>query len=259
MDFLNDYTYNQWMAFLLIMLRTGALFITLPFFSSNNIPAMVKVGLTLCISFMLQPLVGISQDSYPTEIIGFALLAAGEMMIGAIMGLVVRMLIASVQILGQFAGFQMGFAVANVIDPSGGEQVSVLAQFCYLMAFLTLLIVDGHMLLIGALKDSFTLVPPGSFTISSLLFETMMTHAKEMFALALKMGAPLIGVLLFTQVAMGIVAKTVPQMNILIVGFPVTISVGMIFLALIMGTMIPILTGRFQGLGEMMRQLLRGM
>ncbi|MDR1396157.1 MAG: flagellar biosynthetic protein FliR [Desulfarculales bacterium] len=259
MELISDYTFNQWAIFLLILLRTGALFITIPFFSSSNIPAMVKIGLCLALSFMLQPLLDISADAYPREIIGFSLLAAGELMIGVIMGLCVRILIASVQIMGQLAGFQMGFAVANVIDPIGGEQVSILAQFCYLMAFLLFLILDGHMLIIGALKESFVYVPPGTFGISSSLFETVMEQAGSMFTLALRIGAPLIGALLFTQVAMGVVAKTVPQMNILIVGFPVTISVGMIFLALIMATMVSILSGRFLGLGELMRQLLRGM
>jgi flagellar biosynthetic protein FliR len=259
MDLLSDYTFDQWAVFLLILLRTSSLFVTMPFFSSNNIPAMVKIGLSLALSIMLQPLLDLDAGAYPREITGFALLAAGELMIGAIMGLCVRMLMTSVQIMGQLAGFQMGFAVANVIDPIGGDQASILAQFCYLMAFLLFLALDGQVIIINALKDSFAYVPPGTFSISSGLFETMMRLAGAMFSLALQIGAPLIGALLFTQVAMGIVAKTVPQMNILIVGFPVTISVGMIFLSLIMAIMVSILSGRFSGLTELLQQVMRGM
>ncbi len=259
MDFLTDYTYNQWAAFLLILLRTSALFITMPFFSSNNIPALVKAGLCLALTFVLQPVLHLSADSYPTDIIGFALLAVGELMIGLIMSMILRMLFAAIQIMGQLVGFQMGFAVANVIDPMGGEQVSVLAQFCYLLAMLLFFTLDGHLLILAALKDSFTLVPPGTFSISQNLFTTVMAHASSMFALSVKMGAPVIGALLFTQVSMGVIAKTVPQMNILIVGFPITISVGLIFLGLALGTMAPLLIENFQGLQAMMQHLLRGM
>ena len=259
MDFLGDNTYNQWAAFLLILLRTGALFITMPFFSSNNIPVMVKAGLCLAFSFMLQPVLGISADNYPTEILGFALLATGELMIGAIMGLTVRMLFAAIQIMGQLVGFQMGLAMANVLDPMGGDQISVLGQFCYLTAMLLFFNLDGHLLLIAALKDSFFMVPPGTFSLSQDLATTVMRHAGNMFTTAMLMGAPVIGALLFTQVSMGVIAKTVPQMNILIVGFPFTISVGLIFLGLALGTMAPLLGDTFQGLQVMMQRLLRGM
>lgn len=259
MDFLNAYTYNQWIAFLLIFLRTASLFITMPFFSSNNIPNLVKVGLSLAISFCLQPVLGISTDAYPTELIGLALLALGELMIGAIMGLILRMLLGAIQIMGQLIGFQMGFAVANVIDPMGGGQVSVLAQFCYLLAFLLFFSLNGHLLIIAALKDSFFMVPPGTFGLSQDLFNSIMGHAAEMFSLSVKMGAPVIGALLFTQVSMGVIAKTVPQMNILIVGFPFTISVGLIFLALAISTMMPLLSDAFLNLQVMQQKLLRGM
>jgi flagellar biosynthetic protein FliR len=258
-EILSNYTYNQWAAFLLIMLRTGALFTVMPFFSSNNIPVMVKAGLTLALSFMLQPALGITAHNYPTDIIGFALLASGELMIGAIMGLIVRMLMVTVQIMGQLVGFQMGFAVANVIDPMGGEQISVLSQFCYLLALLLLFNTNAHLLIISSFRDSFLLVPPGTFSISQDLFTTVMLHAGNMFALALKMGAPVIGALLFTQVAMGVIAKTVPQMNILIVGMPLTISVGFLFLALSIGTLVPIMVDVYQGIQSMMQNLLRGM
>lgn len=259
MDFLSDYTYNQWAAFLLILLRTGALFTTMPFFSSNNIPTLVKAGMCLAFTFLLHPVLDISTDNYPTDTLGFALLATGELMIGAIMGLMLRMLFASIQIMGQLIGFQMGFAVANVIDPMGGDQVSVLAQFCYLLAMLLFFNMDGHLLVIGALRDSFHMVPPGTFSLSQDLFASIMLHASEMFSLAVKMGAPIIGALLFTQVSMGVIAKTVPQMNILIVGFPITISVGLIFLGLAMGTMASLLADNFQGLQFMLQKIMRGM
>jgi flagellar biosynthetic protein FliR len=184
---------------------------------------------------------------------------AGEMMIGFILALSLRLIMTAAQVMGQLVGFQMGFAVANVVDPMSGAQVSVLAQFAYLVTVLVFLGVGGHLALIRALADSFTLVPPGGFGLSQNLLTRMMDLTAMMFSLAVRIGAPLIGALLFTQVTMGILAKTVPQMNILMVGFPLTISVGLIFLSLTLGLMVPIMENIFGNLRPIFNGLLRAM
>jgi len=203
--------------------------------------------------------VELDASQIPRDLWSFALLGVGEVLIGTILGLAVHILLTSVQIMGQLAGFQMGFAVANVIDPIGGEQISVLAQFSYLMALLVFFAVGGHHWFIKALADSFALVPPGQFGMSASLYKQMMKLAGDMFALAVRLGAPVIGALLFTQVILGILAKTVPQMNILIVGFPLTISVGLFFLAMTMTMMLPAMGNLFRNLGPVLAGLLKAM
>ena len=254
-----DFSLAQIAGFMLILLRTSALIATLPFFGSQNLPPMTQAGLALTFSLMLTPVVKLDPGLFPRTLPDFALLAAGEVMIGAILGLAVRLLLTSVQIMGQLAGFQMGFAVANVFDPLGGGQVSVVAQFCYLMGILVFLAVGAHLEFFRALADSFVMVPPGGFSLSRGLFEQVMKLTTEMFSLSIRIGGPVIGALLFVQVAMGVLAKTVPQMNILIVGFPLTITVGLIFLSVTLALLVPVLGRVFQGLGPMLNSLMKAM
>ena len=255
----DDFNLEQWVGFLLVLMRAGALLVSLPFLSSPSIPGLVKAGLALSLAILIAPAVKLPAELLPRDLPHLALMGVGEIFIGLILGLAVRLILTAVQIMGQLAGFQMGFAVANVFDPIGGEQVSVLAQFCYLMALLTFFAVGGHLNFFAALHDSFKAVPPGQWRLTRDLFDQVMTLSSLMFSLALKIGAPVIGALIFLQVAMGVLAKTVPQMNILVVGFPLTISVGLVFLSLTLTVLVPVLTRLFTGLGPLLNHLLRAM
>lgn len=254
-----DFSFAQWAAFLLVLLRAAALVATLPFLGSNNVPLMVKAGLSLSLAVLISPRLAMEQAQLPSTMAGFAVLAAGELMIGAILGLLVRLLITAVQIMGELASVQMGFSVANVIDPLGGGQVAVVAQLCYLTSLLVFLTVGGHLAFFQALADSYKVLPPGGISMHHGLYQQMMNMTAQMFLLAIKIGAPVTGALLFTQVAMGVVAKTVPQVNILVVGFPITISVGLVFLTLSMGIMVPLLARVFGDLAPLLDSVIKAM
>lgn len=254
-----DLSYYQWAAFVLILLRCSALIVSLPFFNSQNIPNLAKAGFVLSLAIVLNGVVPVDVERFPTTTWNFALMAAAEVIIGAIIGLSVNLLLTSVRIMGQLTGFQMGFAVANVIDPMSGGQISVLAQLSFLMAILVLFTVNGHHWFFKALADSFTMLPIGKVAMTKSLFDQIIHISGQMFSLAIQLGAPIIGALLFTQVSLGILAKTVPQMNILMVGFPITITVGLIFLSLTMLVMIPMLTKIFSNLGPVLAGLLKAM
>ena len=254
-----DLSLAQLAAFLLVLIRAAALIATLPFFGTTNVPDMVKGGLAMSLAILISPTVKISPQLLPHDMWQLSYLAVGELMIGAILGTIVRLLLTSVQIMGQLAGMQMGFAVANVFDPIGGGQVAVVAQFCYIMTLLAFLSVGGHLHFFRALADSFAVVPPGGFSLSRGLYEQLMNMIGQMFSLSLRLGAPVIGALLFTQVAMGVVAKTVPQMNILVVGFPVTITVGLLFLSLTLSVLVPHMAQVFRDLGPVLDSFLKAM
>lgn len=256
---LADFNPEQWVGFLLVLMRASALLATLPFLGSANIPGLVKAGLALSLAILISPAVKLPAELLPRDLPHLAYLGLGEVFIGLILGLSVRLLLTAVQIMGQLAGFQMGFAVANVFDPIGGEQVSVLAQFCYLMAMLVFFAVGGHLSFFAALHDSFKAVPPGHWRLTRDLYDQVMSLVTMMFTLSIKIGAPVIGALIFLQVVMGVLAKTVPQMNILVVGFPLTISVGLVFLSLTLTVLVPVLTRLFSGLGPLLNHLLRAM
>jgi flagellar biosynthetic protein FliR len=252
-------SFGQVAGFLLVLVRAGALLLTLPFFGSPQVPPLAKAGLALSVALVLSPVAPVPAEAIPRSTGDFLLVVAGEIVLGAILGLAVRMLMTSVQIMGQLIGFQMGFAVANVLDPVSGVQASVLAQFAFLITILVMFSINAHHYFFRALADSFTLVPVGQVNLGQDLFQQVMDAASRMFSLAVRLGAPVIAALLFTDVIMGILAKTVPQMNILMVGFPIKITVGMFFLSLTMTLIIPMLADIFEDIGPMLAGLMKAM
>jgi flagellar biosynthetic protein FliR len=140
---------------------------------------------------------------------------------------------AGIQLAGQIVGYQMGFAVANVIDPATSAQIPIIAQFYNLTAMLVFLSINAHHLFFSALVDSYKILPPLSMHINPQLVGMMMRLAANMFVVAIKVGAPLIAVMLMVTVAFGMVARTVPQVHIFIVAMPVKIIIGLVFILMV--------------------------
>jgi len=227
--------------FLLIFLRVTSMMMIIPVFESRNIPVIFKIGLSFAVSLILFPV--LEFDSFPvfTGLLPFALGVAGEIMIGVIIGLSVKLLFSGIQLAGQIAGIQMGFGMSRVLDPGMGTQVSSIGQILNLVALLIFLSINAHHFFLRAIADSFTIVPPLNFHFGNSLFQYLMILAGNMFVIAIKAGAPVMAALLLTSVAFGLVARTVPQMHIMIVAMPLKIAVGLFFL----GITLPYLTSYF--------------
>jgi flagellar biosynthetic protein FliR len=181
----------------------------------------------------------------------------GEVAIGVTIGLAVQMVFSGVQMAGQLVGFQMSFAIANVVDPAGEAQVPLLSQFSHVLAMLLFLATNAHHLLLRALTESFQLIPPLGFHYRQALVEEVMGLAGNMFVVTIKLGAPVIVVLLLTSVAMGLMARTVPQMHVFIVAMPLKIAIGFIFLGLAMPYMSAFLGQLFAANGTSIMTLLK--
>jgi len=149
---------------------------------------------------------------------------------------------------GQIVDIQMGLGMVNIIDPITSTQISVMGQYYYLIATLVFLSVDGHHLLLRALADSFTLVPLGQAHFTAALGTKMMAMFSQIFFIAFRVGAPVIGALFITNMALGVVARTVPQMNVFIVGMPLNLAVGFMITALSMSFFVFVLQGLFKGM-----------
>jgi flagellar biosynthesis protein FliR len=245
-------------AFILILLRVSAIIVTIPVLSETGIPVQIKAGLSLLISLIIFPLVlpKIPQPAnYHVLILMYRM--AGEVMIGVIIGYAARFVFAGIQIAGDMIGFQMGLSVANVIDPMTSEQVSTITELQYLIAMLVFLTVDAHHIFFSAIVQSYSVLNPLTFHFSGQLMQAIFDFSQEMFVVAVKLGAPLMAVMLFTNVGLGIIARTVPQMNIFIVGFPLQISVGLIFLGLTAPLFVKMTQGFFAGLETKIGLLLR--
>lgn len=220
-------------SFILVLVRVSAIIVVIPVISEKNVPVMIKAGLAVIVSVVIFPLVaGTVPSTKNYHLFHLITLIAGEVLIGLTIGFTARLLFAAIQIAGDIIGFQMGFAVANVIDPMSEQSVSIITQLKYLIAMLLFITVNAHHLFFLAIIQSYQFVAPLSFHFSPNLMQFIFITSKEMFVIGLKIAAPLMAVMIFTNVALGVVARTVPQMNIFIVGFPLQISMGLIFIGL---------------------------
>lgn len=220
----------QLQLFFLIFLRVGSILMSIPVFDSKSIPLFFKIALAFATSIILFPMLRVDPVPMATSVFSLAVGAAGEILLGLIIGFSVKLIFAGIQLAGQLAGYQMGLALANVIDPSTSEQVPLLAQFNNLFGLLIFISINAHYLFIRALTHSFEMVPPFNVNFSSALMEHLIKMSGNMFVIGIQVGAPVIAALLITSVAFGLIARTVPQMNVFIVAMPLKIGVGLLFL-----------------------------
>lgn len=247
----------QLQIFLLIFMRVGAILMTMPIFKSQSIPVLFKAGLALAVSVVLFPI--LKSENFPV-FNGLAPLAIGmigEILLGIVIGLAVNMIFVGLQLAGQLAGYQMGLALARVMDPFAGQQVPLLAQFYYMFALLIFLTVNAHHWFLRVLVDSYQLVPPFGFHLSGSLLDQLVSLAGNMFVIAIKIGAPVIAAMLLTSIAFGLVARTVPQMNVFIVAMPLKIGVGLFFIGISLPYLASFLKTLFNQLGGTIMLLLK--
>lgn len=250
--------HTEFITFVLILVRVSMIFALAPIFGSEIVPGQVKILLMLVTALLLTSVLRISASTFPEDIWDYVPLVLRELMIGLALGLMVRLVFEAVSFAGQFIGFMMGFAIANVIDPQSGGQNSVIAQFLYIMALIIFLTINGHHIIISALVESFQLAPPGDWHTPGLVMNEMVVAMGRMFVIAVKIGAPVLAVLFCAKVAMGIVAKTVPQMNVLFVGMPLYIIVGLAVMGASLSLMAPILSRAIFQADQSLGILLRG-
>ncbi len=227
--------------FLLLLVRIGGMLFMMPAFSAKTIPVQVKAAASLILALMFTPMAPFGPEAIPTEPIEYAILAVTETFIGMTLALIIKLMFTGLQMAGQLIGFQMGFAVANVVDPQTGAQSVIVSQFAYLIALMLFLAADGHHVVLKALYDSFFILSPGTLYFPDSLGDIILTASREMFVLAVKLMAPVMAILLFSQVALGILAKTVPQINLLIVSFGLNIGLGLFFMGLTLQAFWPVL------------------
>jgi len=249
-------TVEQFQTFFWILLRISIVLFFLPMFGARGLPTMWKVALSMVMAGVFS--LAHSSPPPPTSNLTYFVLALGsELLLGIVLALGVRFLFASVQLAGQFLGFQMRFNMASVMDPQTGGRSSVMAQFLYLFMVLIFFSVDGHHIFIRALSYSFEVIPPGSFELSASIVGGLVKVSNQMFVLALKLAAPVMIGLFLSNLCLGIVARTVPQVNILMVGFPLNIGLGMILLGLTMSSLAPFFVSIVKSMGQVLMMILQ--
>jgi len=242
--------------FLLVFARMLAFLITLPLFSYRTIPVPFKVGFSFFLAWVMfytvDPAV-INVD----EMYLFLLLK--EALVGLLIGLIAFIILSAVQVAGGFIDFQMGFAIANVVDPQTGAQSPLTGQYFYIFALLFLLSVNGHHLLIDGIFNSYQFIPIDAFIPfhDGSIVDFVIEVFNYMFLIAFQMAIPIVGCLFLVDVALGMIARTVPQVNVFVVGLPLKILVSFVVILLFLSLYIVLVEGLFQTMFQTMRGLMQ--
>ncbi len=233
MPILNVIDPIEFRTYMLVLIRISILFFMFPVFSSNVFPNRLKMGFALVAALLFYSVVEIDLSRFPLSVGATGLLILAEALIGLTLGLCLRMFFASVQLAGQIIGFQMGFAMINVVDPQTGANVSIMDQLGYWVCVVIFLLLNGHHIMFLAVIDSFELVPIGFFMMQKVMMIKVLELGSQLFLLAIKIGAPVIASLAFVSVGFGLMAKFSPQMNVMIVAFPLKIMAGLLLFGLV--------------------------
>ncbi len=218
-------------AFMMVLFRLTGIFVFAPMFGSSLIPVRVKVLFALTLSFCIYPLIP-PQAALPLSMLSLAPAIASELAIGAIIGFGASLPLSAMQLGGTMMGLQLGMGLAQVYNPDFNEETEVISQLLMTTALTIFIILDGHHVLLGTLIDSFKSVPLGGYKPDGQVLSIMLGLLTAMLELGIRVAAPLLCLVFLESVAMGFVAKTVPQLNILTIGFPLRIIIGMmIFIA----------------------------
>ena len=243
--------------FVLIATRLSAMMAVAPVFSSRSIPVRVKAGLVILISWISLPLVAEQGGTVPDGLVALAVLIMKEAIIGVAFGLVAQFLFAAVQTAGAFIDVTAGFAISQTLDPTSNANISILGRWYNLIAISSFLALGGHQLLIAGVVRSFTLAPPLSDPDLGAVVAGVLERADDIMLVVVQIGAPIIGALLVTDVTLGVISRSVPQMNIFIVGLPLKIIVALAGSAILLPAFITLtnsLAGQmFSDMSDIMR------
>jgi flagellar biosynthetic protein FliR len=208
-------------------IRALALMTSLPVFSQRTVPMRVKVALALFIAFAAQASLP-EMPSVPLDSPLAFMLVIQQVLIGISLGFAVRLVFAAVELGGELIGLQMGLNFAGFFDPATASQGTASGKFFGTMVAFLFVIINGHLALIAALVRSFVAFPVGPEPFAFLRAAQPHVWGSEIFMLGLWIALPLVGMLLFVNLVLGVISRVAPQINVFAVGFPITLSVGLL-------------------------------
>lgn len=212
-------------------LRISALLLVAPVFAARSVTVRVRILLAVLLAALLAPLLPVAGT--PDVLSGPGLLLAlREVAIGLSMGFVMQLVFAAVVVAGETLAMSMGLGFAMSVDPQNGIQVPMVSQLNVILATLLFLAIDGHLVLLTALAESFRLLPPAQPLFELGSFANVAAFGGQVFATALLLALPALTAVLMINVAFGVITRAAPQLNIFAVGFPVTILAGFFFMLL---------------------------
>jgi len=217
--------------FLLLLTRFSGIFMLAPVFGNAVVPIRFRVGLAVLTAALIYP----SAVAWPVPAmegpLDVAFVMAAELAIGATLGFVANCVFYGIQLAGHMIALQMGLGMSMMFDPNTRTQTTELAVLFVLLATVTFLALDGHHWLLLAVWKSFQAVPLGGFALTGGIMEQVVLATTGLFDVALTLMLPVLGVLMLAELALAIMSRIMPQMNVFVAGFPVKIVLGLATLA----------------------------
>ena len=231
--------------FILAAVRISGLMVAAPILGSRNFPIVAKIGLTALTAMLVVPILPEQPGPIPDGAIPFALMGGAELLIGLLMGFTLTIVFAAIQVAGQIMDMLTGFALMNVFNPALEAQVPIFGFFFFVIAVLTLLVLDGHHLMLLGIVNTFDRIPLGGAYMHPALLRDISRLGSIMFYDGLLISAPVAAAMLVAYMSMGLLGRVVPQIQLFAVGFPITIAAGLFLVAMVMGVYITVLEGMF--------------
>lgn len=225
------------------MARVGGLVLTAPVFSNGTVPVRVRVGLILLLTLIMAPLSPAKVDPMTAQGVGTMV---AQVLIGAAIGFVLKLVFEAVSFGGQLVSQSMSLGFSEVVNPEGGGSTPVLSQFYMVLVTLIFLAMNGHLQLIALLADSFRTLPPGSGVMGPNAMHAIVMFGAHLFSGAVRVALPAVTSLLVVNIGFAAISRAAPSMNLFAVGFPITVSLGIVVLWLSLRS----LPGAFQSLTD---------
>jgi flagellar biosynthetic protein FliR len=233
------------------------IFILAPFFGTRHVPTVFKIGLGFFASiivFDVMPSVSLNIDN----ILSYFLKVISEFLIGLVIGLASMIAFSAVYLAGQLIDYQIGFGLVNILDVHSESQVPLMGNFIYIMTILIFMLMNGHYVLFTFLTKSVEIIPIGkAYFDFSGMSQVLTKMVADMFAIGFRISVPIILTTVLTDLVLGIISRTIPQLNVFMVGMPAKVFVGIFTLLVMLPMYVIIVDVIFNGMSADIFRLMR--
>ncbi|HED1421463.1 TPA: flagellar type III secretion system protein FliR [Kluyvera georgiana] len=251
-------TSDQWVSWLGLyfwpLLRVLALIATAPILSERSVPKRVKVGLGIIVTFVIAP--SLPPVDVPLFSANALWLALQQILIGIALGFTMQFAFAAIRTCGEIIGLQMGLSFATFVDPGSNLNMPILARILDMLAMLLFLVFNGHLWLISLLVDTFHTLPIGGEPINSNAFLALTRAGGMIFLNGLMLALPIITLLLTVNLALGMLNRMTPQLSVFVIGFPITLTVGILLMAALMPLVAPFCEHLFSEIFDLLADII---
>lgn len=239
-----DEIYTWWLMWLLAFTRILLVFVQAPIFGSHHIPRPLLVGVAATMTFLVFPSLPVLEE-VPEDFREMALWILTQIAVGLVIGYVSFLIMAAAQFGGEMLDIQMGLSVAASFDPASHGAINLLRRLHFYIAMLLYLVLNGHHMLVEAIFHSFRVIPLNHFYLSDIGAAELIRTTGEVFVIGTQIAAPALGALFITQVALGLLARVAPQMNVFMLSFPLNIAIGVFMISVSLPLILKLLQAQF--------------